>query len=78
MLTILVLVVMTPGTVEDVYSMLIEAVAIDDPVLFCEHKFLYNHLKAERLPELATPAFKARLARPGTRRYRRHLRRDAP
>jgi pyruvate dehydrogenase E1 component beta subunit/2-oxoisovalerate dehydrogenase E1 component beta subunit len=59
------LVVMTPGTVEDAYSMLIEAVAIDDPVLFCEHKFLYNHLKAERLPELAAPAFKARLARQG-------------
>ena len=58
-------VVMTPGTVEDVYSMLVEAVAIDDPVLFCEHKFLYNHLKAERLPELVTPAFKARLARQG-------------
>jgi pyruvate dehydrogenase E1 component beta subunit/2-oxoisovalerate dehydrogenase E1 component beta subunit len=59
------LVVMTPGTVEDAYSMLIEAVAIDDPVLFCEHKFLYNHLKAESLPDLATPAFKARLARQG-------------
>jgi acetoin:2,6-dichlorophenolindophenol oxidoreductase subunit beta len=59
------LVVMTPGTVEDAYSMLIEAVAIDDPVLFCEHKFLYNHLKAERLPDEATPAFKARLARQG-------------
>ena len=72
------LVVMTPGTVEDAYSMLIEAVAIDDPVLFCEHKFLYNHLKAESLPDLATPAFKARLAQAGTRRYHCHLRRDAP
>jgi acetoin:2,6-dichlorophenolindophenol oxidoreductase subunit beta len=59
------LVVMTPGTVEDAYSMLLEAVAIDDPVLFCEHKFLYNHLKAVALPDFATPAFKARLARPG-------------
>ena len=45
------LVVMTPATVEDAYSMLLEAVAIDDPVIFCEHKFLYNHLKAEKLPE---------------------------
>ena len=59
------LIVMTPGTVEDAYSMLLEAVALDDPVLFCEHKFLYNHLKAERLPALAAPAFKARLARQG-------------
>jgi pyruvate/2-oxoglutarate/acetoin dehydrogenase E1 component len=44
------LIVMTPATVEDAYSMLLEAVAIDDPVIFCEHKFLYYHLKAEKLP----------------------------
>jgi pyruvate dehydrogenase E1 component beta subunit/2-oxoisovalerate dehydrogenase E1 component beta subunit len=59
------LVVMTPGTVEDAYSMMIEAVAIDDPVLFCEHKFLYNHLKAEKLPDESLPVGKARLARHG-------------
>ncbi|HRJ71896.1 MAG TPA: alpha-ketoacid dehydrogenase subunit beta [Terrimicrobiaceae bacterium] len=59
------LVVMTPGTVEDVYSMLLEAIAIDDPVIFCEHKFLYNHLKAEKLPDQAMPIGKARVSRPG-------------
>lgn len=59
------LVVMTPATVEDAYSMLLEAVAIDDPVIFCEHKFLYYHLKAEKLPVEALPAGKARIARPG-------------
>jgi pyruvate/2-oxoglutarate/acetoin dehydrogenase E1 component len=59
------LVVLTPATVEDAYSMLIEAVAIDDPVVFCEHKFLYYHLKAERLPDEALPVGKARIARPG-------------
>lgn len=59
------LIVMTPATVEDAYSMLIEAVAIDDPVLFCEHKFLYNHLKAESLPTESLPAGKARIARHG-------------
>ncbi|HZQ46943.1 MAG TPA: transketolase C-terminal domain-containing protein, partial [Verrucomicrobiae bacterium] len=59
------LVVMTPATVEDAYSMLLEAVAIDDPVIFCEHKFLYNHLKAEKLPTEAMPTGKARIARPG-------------
>lgn len=59
------LVVMTPATVEDAYSMLIEAVAIDDPVIFCEHKFLYYHLKAEKLPEDAAPVGKARIARNG-------------
>jgi pyruvate/2-oxoglutarate/acetoin dehydrogenase E1 component len=59
------LVVVTPATVEDAYSMLLEAVAIDDPVLFCEHKYLYYHLKADKLPTEAMPLGKARIARPG-------------
>jgi pyruvate/2-oxoglutarate/acetoin dehydrogenase E1 component len=59
------LVVMTPATVEDAYSMLLEAVAIDDPVIFCEHKFLYYHLKAESLPTEAMPTGRARIARAG-------------
>ena len=59
------LIVMTPATVEDAYSMLLEAVAIDDPVIFCEHKYLYYHLKADALPTDALPAGKARIARPG-------------
>jgi len=59
------LIVMTPATVEDAYSMLIAAVAIDDPVIFCEHKFLYYHLKAEALPSEALPVGKARIAREG-------------
>ncbi|MFZ4774759.1 MAG: alpha-ketoacid dehydrogenase subunit beta [Terrimicrobiaceae bacterium] len=59
------LVVMTPATVEDAYSMLLEAVALDDPVIFCEHKFLYYHLKSERLPDTVLPVGKARLARAG-------------
>ncbi len=59
------LIVMTPATVEDAYSMLLEAVAIDDPVIFCEHKHLYYHLKAPALPTDAMPVGKARVARPG-------------
>lgn len=59
------LVVLTPATVEDAYSMLLEAVALDDPVLFCEHKLLYYHLKADKLPTEALPIGKARLAREG-------------
>ncbi len=59
------LVVMTPATVEDAYSMLLEAVAIDDPVIFCEHKYLYYHLKADGLPTEAEPVGKAKIARPG-------------
>jgi pyruvate/2-oxoglutarate/acetoin dehydrogenase E1 component len=59
------LIVMTPATVEDAYAMLLEAVAIDDPVLFCEHKYLYYHLKAPALPTEALPTGKSRVARQG-------------
>src|SRR3954464_1213397 len=59
------LIVMTPATVEDAYSMLLEAVAIDDPVLFCEHKYLYYHLKADKLPDKGLPTGRARIAREG-------------
>jgi pyruvate dehydrogenase E1 component beta subunit/2-oxoisovalerate dehydrogenase E1 component beta subunit len=59
------LIVMTPATVEDAYSMLLDAVAIDDPVIFCEHKYLYYHLKAAALPTEAMPTGKARVARAG-------------
>lgn len=59
------LIVMTPGTAEDAYSMLLEAVALDDPVIFCEHKYLYYHCKAEALPTEAMPTGKARIARAG-------------
>ncbi|MBM3856421.1 MAG: alpha-ketoacid dehydrogenase subunit beta [Verrucomicrobia bacterium] len=59
------LIVMTPGTVEDAYTMFLEAMTLDDPVIFCEHKFLYYHLKAQELPTAALPFNKARIARPG-------------
>jgi pyruvate/2-oxoglutarate/acetoin dehydrogenase E1 component len=59
------LIVMTPATVEDAYTMLIEAVAIDDPVVYCEHKYLYYHLKADSLPSEGLPIGKARIARAG-------------
>ena len=39
------IVVMTPATVDDAYSMLLEAIAMPDPVVFCEHKFLYYRAK---------------------------------
>ena len=62
------LVVMTPATVEDAYHLLLAAVEIDDPVIFCEHKYLYYHLKAEALPTSEQPDLpvgKARVVRPG-------------
>lgn len=59
------LVIVTPATVEDAYSMLLEAIRLDDPVIFCEHKLLYYHLKAEGLPKANLPIGKARIARSG-------------
>ncbi|MDQ2824841.1 MAG: alpha-ketoacid dehydrogenase subunit beta [Verrucomicrobiota bacterium] len=59
------LIVMAPATVEDAYTMLLDAVAIDDPVVYCEHKYLYYHLKAEKLPTEGLPTGKARIAREG-------------
>ncbi len=59
------LIVLTPATVGDAYSMLLEAVHLSDPVIFCEHKFLYYHLKADDLPEENLPIGKARIARNG-------------
>lgn len=59
------LVILNPATVEDAYWMLLDSVELDDPVVFCEHKFLYYHLKAEELGEKTLPIGKARIARPG-------------
>ena len=50
---------------EDAYTMLIDAVAIDDPVVYCEHKYLYYHLKADNLPNDGMPVGRARIARTG-------------
>ena len=59
------LIVLTPATVGDAYSMLLEAVKLNDPVIFCEHKFLCYHLKADELPTENLPIGKARIARNG-------------
>src|SRR2546425_10115996 len=59
------LIVMTPATGENAYSMLLEAISIDDPVIFCEHKYLYYHLKADKLPTEALAVCKTRNARAG-------------
>jgi pyruvate dehydrogenase E1 component beta subunit/2-oxoisovalerate dehydrogenase E1 component beta subunit len=45
--------------------MLIEAVELDDPVVYCEHKFLYRWLKARSLRGDKLPIGKARITRPG-------------
>ncbi len=58
------LVILTPATVEDAYWMLLDSVKLDDPVIFCEHKFLYYHLKSDGFGQ-GMPIGKARIARPG-------------
>jgi len=59
------LVVVTPATVADAYSMLLDSINMDDPVVFCEHKFLYRWLKAENFDGDRLPIGKARITRPG-------------
>ncbi len=59
------LVILTPATVEDAYWMLLDSVELNDPVIFCEHKFLYYHLKADSFGDRDLPIGKARIARPG-------------
>jgi pyruvate dehydrogenase E1 component beta subunit/2-oxoisovalerate dehydrogenase E1 component beta subunit len=59
------LIVLAPATVDDAYWMLLDSIELDDPVIFCEHKFLYYHLKAEKIQDRTLPVNKARIMRPG-------------
>jgi len=59
------LIVLTPATVSDAYHMLLDGVALDDPVIYCEHKFLYRWLKAKSINGDYLPIGQARIARPG-------------
>ena len=59
------LIVLTPASVADAYWMLKQAVQTPDPVIFCEHKFLYRWLKADSYMEPVPPIGAARIARSG-------------
>ncbi|MEM1086065.1 MAG: transketolase C-terminal domain-containing protein [Verrucomicrobiota bacterium] len=59
------IVVVTPATVSDAYHMLIQAVELNDPVIYCEHKFLYRWLKAGSINGDGLPLGCARITRPG-------------
>ncbi len=57
--------VMTPGTPEDAYSMMREAVAMDDPVIFLEPKRRYWMKSDAELPVSTEPARQAVVRREG-------------
>lgn len=59
------LVVATPATVSDAYYLLKEAAQLDDPVIFCEHKFLYRWLKSQAIESDELSLGQARLTRTG-------------
>ena len=59
------IVVVTPATVADAYYLLKASVLLDDPVVFCEHKFLYRWLKSKNLDYDGLPLGAARITRPG-------------
>ncbi|MFK7910243.1 MAG: alpha-ketoacid dehydrogenase subunit beta [Akkermansiaceae bacterium] len=59
------LIVVTPATVADAYSMLRDSIKLDDPVIYCEHKFLYRWLKSSSHEGDDLPIGQARITRPG-------------
>ncbi|MGJ8697290.1 MAG: alpha-ketoacid dehydrogenase subunit beta [Verrucomicrobiaceae bacterium] len=59
------LVVVTPATVSDAYHLLKASVLLDDPAVYCEHKFLYRWLKSKEIKEEELPLGCARITRPG-------------
>ncbi|KAB2957417.1 MAG: alpha-ketoacid dehydrogenase subunit beta [Thermoanaerobaculia bacterium] len=58
--------VVCPATAADAKGLLKSAIRDPNPVIFCEHKFLYRRVK-EKLPpgEYLVPLGRARVARPG-------------
>ena len=58
--------VMTPGTPEDGYSMMREAIAMDDPVVFLEPKRRYWMKADVELPVTTAPSHQAVVRREGT------------
>jgi 2-oxoisovalerate dehydrogenase E1 component beta subunit len=57
--------VVAPATAEDAKGLLIAAIRDPNPVLFCEHKFLYRRVKGEVAEDGAATPMRARIAREG-------------
>jgi acetoin:2,6-dichlorophenolindophenol oxidoreductase subunit beta len=59
------LVVVSPSTPNDAHHMLRQAIALDDPVIFCEHKDLYFYSRGVVTEQPDLPLGKARRLRQG-------------
>jgi len=58
--------VVAPSTAEDARGLLLAAIRDPNPVLFCEHKFLYRRIKGEVPEEAEATPMRARIARDGS------------
>jgi pyruvate/2-oxoglutarate/acetoin dehydrogenase E1 component len=57
--------IVAPSTAEDAKGLLISAIRDPNPVLFCEHKFLYRRVKGEVPEDTFETPLEARVARDG-------------
>jgi 2-oxoisovalerate dehydrogenase E1 component beta subunit len=58
--------VVAPSTAEDANGLMLAAIRDPNPVLFCEHKFLYRRIKGDVPEEAEATPMRARIARDGS------------
>jgi pyruvate/2-oxoglutarate/acetoin dehydrogenase E1 component len=58
--------VVAPSTAEDAKGLMLAAIRDPNPVLFCEHKFLYRRIKGDVPDEADATPMRARIARDGS------------
>jgi pyruvate/2-oxoglutarate/acetoin dehydrogenase E1 component len=58
--------VVAPSTAEDAKGLMLAAIRDPNPVLFCEHKFLYRRIKGDVPEEADATPMRARIARDGS------------
>jgi pyruvate/2-oxoglutarate/acetoin dehydrogenase E1 component len=58
--------VVAPSTAEDAKGLMLAAIRDPNPVLFCEHKFLYRRIKGNVPDEAEATPLRARIARDGS------------